>query len=503
MGKQIAKRVDPETYDAKVADLRVALLDAQYRVLAARKGPPIVVIGGVDGAGKGETVNVLLEWLDPRHVEAHAVGEPTDEERQRPPMWRFWRRLPAAGKLGIFFGSWYTAPIVGRVLGDVGKRAFGASLEEIRRFEAMLVAEGAVVRKFWFHLSKKAQRTRLDLLSSDRRTRWRVTPEDWRRFALYDDFRAASARAIRTTSTDASPWLIVDGGDERGRNLAVGEALLGAFRSLLVDEAPKAPKERARKGKEAAPPKLEAAVAPDAPIDDLLGRVDLGAKLTKQEYAEALPMAQGRLARLTRKRRFSGISPILVFEGADAAGKGGAIRRVTQAIDARIYDVVTIAAPSDEERAHPYLWRFWRHAPRDGKFVIFDRSWYGRVLVERVEGFAREADWRRAYDEIVDFESQLARAGCPIVKVWLQISPEEQLKRFREREATPWKNFKIGPEDWRNREKWSAYQAAANEMFARTSTPHAPWTIVEAEDKYHARVKVLETISSAIERALD
>jgi polyphosphate:AMP phosphotransferase len=484
-------RLDKATYKQREADLRVALLDAQHRVLEAKRFPVVVVVGGVDGAGKGETVNLLEQWMDPRPIEVHAMGAPSDEELERPPMYRFWRRLPSKGKIGIFFGSWYTAPILERVLGDASKRHFGEAMQAVRRFETMLAEEGAVVVKLWFHLSKKAQKRRLSELESDEETRFRVTKEDWHRFAHYDDFRDTSEQAILATSTPSAPWTLVDGFDPRHRALFVGETLLAALRARLDQqdaphEAPPSDASRAWAGAGTSP----------------LATIDLTKKLEPEQYDSEIQRFQRKLALLARKKRFRKLSPVLVFEGADAAGKGGAIRRVTQALDARLYDIVPIAAPTDEERAQPYLWRFWRHAPRDGKLVIFDRSWYGRVLVERVEGFAKETDWRRAYAEIVDFEDQLARAGCPIAKFWLQISPEEQLRRFEERQATPWKRFKITPEDWRNRDKWADYQLAASEMIERTSTDRAPWTLIEAEDKAWARVKVLRTICETIEEAL-
>jgi polyphosphate kinase 2 (PPK2 family) len=234
----------------------------------------------------------------------------------------------------------------------------------------------------------------------------------------------------------------------------------------------------------------------------MLDGMDLARALPKKRYERALERQQGRLARLTRRGRFADHSVVCVFEGMDAAGKGGAIRRVTAALDPRLYRVVPVAAPTDEERAQPYLWRFWRHLPRRGRLVIYDRSWYGRVLVERIEGFCEEPDWRRAYGEINDFESQLARHGVVVAKFWLQISRAVQYRRFKERERARFKRFKITAEDWRNREQWDAYQAAAEEMIARTGTAAAPWTLVEANDKYHARVKVLEALVDAIERRL-
>jgi polyphosphate kinase 2 (PPK2 family) len=234
----------------------------------------------------------------------------------------------------------------------------------------------------------------------------------------------------------------------------------------------------------------------------LLDKLDLTKKVEKKDYERELDLLQGRLNKLTRHKRFRDHAVVTVFEGNDAAGKGGAIRRVTAALDARQYDIVPIAAPTEEERAQPYLWRFWRHIPRRSGITIFDRSWYGRVLVERVEGFCSEGDYLRAYGEINDFEAQLADEGVIVVKLWLAISKEEQLRRFREREKVEWKRFKITEDDWRNRKKWRAYARAVHDMVERTSTTAAPWTIVEANDKRHARLTVLRTLVSRIEDAV-
>jgi polyphosphate:AMP phosphotransferase len=487
---ELGHRVDKRDFQREVPPLRSALLDAQMRVLERADFPVILLSGGVDGGGKGEVVNLLLEWMDPRHIQVHAMGdERTDEERARPPMWRFWRALPPKGKTGVFFGSWYTAPIVDRVYGRIGGAELTRLLGEITRFERMLVDEGALVVKLWMHLSKKAQRKRFERLESDESTAWRVTKQDWKNHDHYDRFRQVSERALRDTSTAEAPWTVVEATDAHYRDLTVGRTVLDAIERRL--------------GRKRSPI-VRAAPPPAPPIDsrNVIEELDLSRSLTDAQYDRRLPRLQARLNALSRDRRFRDHACILVFEGNDAAGKGGAVRRVTSALDARRYDVVPIAAPTEEERAQPYLWRFWRHLPRLGHFTIFDRSWYGRVLVERVEGFAAEPDWMRAYREIVDFEESLARFGIVVVKFWLSITKEEQLVRFRAREKTPFKRFKITKEDWRNREKWDAYERAVCDMVDRTSTSPAPWHLVEANDKRWARVKILDAVCEAIDKAL-
>lgn len=486
---ELGHKIDKERYRKDVPELREALLNAQLD-LSGADFPVIIIIAGVDGAGKGETVNILNEWMDPRHIQTNALDAPTDEELERPAMWRFWRALPPKGKIGIFFGSWYSAPIVDHVMHNTKNAELDQSMERIIRFEKMLTDEGALILKFWFHLSKEAQRKRLKSLEKDPHTRWRVTPADWEHFKLYDRFRKVSEHALRQTSTGEAPWTIVEGTDPRYRYLTVGKAVLNGLRQRLDAESGKV---------------QPATVPPSIPaIDDLLliRSLDLGKSLSREKYEDELDEWQRKLALLTRHENFGNISVVTVFEGNDAAGKGGSIRRITSALDARQYRVVPVAAPTEDERAQPYLWRFWRHLPRKGRFVVFDRSWYGRLLVERIEGYCSPHDWMRAYSEINDFEEQLVRNRTVIVKYWLAIGKEEQLRRFEEREKTGFKRFKITEEDWRNRDKWEQYELAVCDMVDRTSTEIAPWTFIEANDKYYARIKVLKTLCRAIEGAL-
>ncbi len=487
---ELGHTIDKERFAKEEPALREALLDAQYDLLESKKFPVIILIAGVDGAGKGETVNVLNEWMDARHIQTHALTAPSADDTERPAFYRFWRHLPPKGKTGIFFTSWYTAPILSRANKLISRADLDQQMEEARRFERMLVSEGALILKFWFHLSKEQQHDRLTKLEKSSKTRWRVTERDWAHFELYDRFRKTSERALRETSTAEAPWIVVEGADARYRNLTIGKAILSAVRSRLDA---------------AAPPAIDAPPPPPPPIDELnvLKKLDLTQKVEKDAYKDDLEKLQRKLALLTLDPRFKELSVVAAFEGADAAGKGGAIRRITSALDARLYHLHPIAAPTEEERAQPYLWRFWRHLPRLGKLAIFDRTWYGRVLVERVEGFCSEADWMRAYSEINDFEQQMTDSSSVVVKFWLHIDQDEQLARFKEREATAFKRFKITPDDWRNREKWSVYERAVCDMVDRTSSEIAPWTLVESNDKYFARLKILKTLIDRIEKALE
>jgi AMP-polyphosphate phosphotransferase len=487
---ELGHEIDKETFKKEVPKLRAALLDVQYDVLQKKEFPVVILISGVDGSGKGETINLLYSWMDPRHISTLAFSSPSDEEAARPYMWRYWRALPGKGKVGIFAGSWYSQPIADRITGVMRRAELDERLDDINRFEAMLVNEGALVLKFWFHLSKDGQKKRLKALEKDSRTAWRVTKSSYDRLKTYDKLQDVAGHVLRVTNTANAPWIIVEGTDDAYRSLTVGRIVLEAMKRRLLQQRQEVP---------VAPPIVHA-------IDqkNVLSELNLTQRLTKKDYETQLAKYQSRLSELVRDPRFVGKhSLVLVFEGADAAGKGGSIRRIGASMDARQYQIVPIAAPTEEERAQPYLWRFWRHLPRIGRVAIFDRSWYGRVLVERVEGFCSEADWLRAYAEINDFEHQLSDSGAIVVKFWLQISAEEQLRRFKERQDTEFKRFKITDEDWRNREKWDDYVSAVCDMVDRTSTGQAPWTLVEANDKNFARVKILKTLCERLEQTLD
>lgn len=483
---ELGAKVDKKTWSAEAPRLRGRLLAAQHRLAVSDKSC-VIVIGGAEAAGKRESANLLLEWLDTRGVQAHTLRDRTDEERTRPELYRFWRRLPAAGRVGIFLGSWYTRPTLDRTFHRLGEGAFERELDRIVELERMLVSENVLLVKLWLHLAKKQQKKRLLALEADEATGYRVTADDWKLFHKADRFRKVAEHALRKTSTGEAPWTVIESTDARHRSLSVARAVLTS-----IEEGLGAPRR--------APRRQRAPRRPPSP--DQLGALDLSKTLSKAKYERKMPALQARIGVATRRLEREGRSLVLVFEGPDAAGKGSAIRRITPAIDAGLFQVIPVSAPTDEELAHPYLWRFWRTIPRLGHVGIFDRSWYGRVLVERVEGLARPDEWQRAWAELNAFEEQLVEGGAILLKFWLAVSQEEQLRRFEARERTPYKQYKITEEDWRNREKWAAYARAANEMFERTSTEHAPWTLVPANDKLYARHRVLATVADALDDAL-
>lgn len=484
---ELGHEISKADYAKQVPVLRAGLLQAQGDLAAARV-PLILIVSGADGGGKSETVNRLHEWFDPRGLETNVFGPLSDEERDRPAYWRFWLSLPPRGRVGMFFGSWYTDPIIRRTYRKCSGAEFDRSLSRIEFFEQQLAQDGALIVKLWLHLSRKAQKKRLSKLEKDPKTRWRVSPLDWKHFKLYDRFVKYSEQALQRTDTGFAPWTVIEATDDRYREITVGRTVLEAIQKRL-----------ATKKDAVAPPRM---VVPSGDVVSVLDRVDVKKSISPKEYDYKLARLQGRLNRLSRAAWEKKVSSVLVFEGWDAAGKGGTVRRLTSAMDARLYRVVPIAAPTDEERAHQYLWRFWRHIPRAGRVTIFDRSWYGRVLVERVEGFAREDEWKRAFLEINEFEDQLVEHGTAVTKFWVHISKDEQLRRFKERQKTEFKQYKITDEDWRNRKQWEAYEAAINEMVVRTSTRRAPWVIVAGNDKRFARIQVLEAVCRRLEKAL-
>lgn len=491
---ELGRKIPKSEYAQRAPQLREQLLDVQ-QALRTADFKVIVVFAGVDGAGKGDTVNLLNEWMDPRWLVTRAYGQASQEEGERPEYWRYWRDLPPKGRIGLFLSSWYSRPLLDRVYGRIADGEFDRRLERAAAFERGLAADGALILKLWMHLSRKAQKQRFRALEKDPLQRWRVTPADWEHWRKYEDFVAAAERAILKTSSGHLPWHVVEGEDVPYRSLTVGTLLRDAIRGHLE-----------RRAGEAAPGPLAPQLTPvtEAPegLPTVLSALDMTLELQKGAGKKELQRLQGRLNGLHREARQHGVSTLVVMEGWDAAGKGGAIRRCVAALDARDVEVIPFAAPSDEERQHHYLWRFWRHLGRAGRVTFFDRSWYGRVLVERVEGFAREEEWRRAYAEIVDFEEQLVEHGIVLLKFWMHVTPEEQLARFREREETPWKRWKLTDEDWRNRERWPLYEHAVNDMVAHTSTSAAPWTLVEGNDKRFGRVKVLTTLCDRLEAAL-
>lgn len=465
-------------------DLRLGVLQ---RDLRAAEIPLIILINGWDAAGKGTAINRLLRPLDPRGFKVHAIFAPTQEEAMRPPMWRFWRTLPARGAVAIYDRNWYAQVLIERVDKLVPEEVWRSAYERIRTFERQLTDDGAVILKFWLHITKKEQAKRFKKLRKDPALAWKVTKVDLRRHKQYDQYCEAVEDMLRETSTANAPWSLVPAHDRRFAHVMIAETVVAAAETALA-RRPQRPAPTPKRSPRRASP---------------LERVDLTPAVPRKEYEKKLPELQQELRRLEHMLYLNRVPAMIVYEGWDAAGKGGNIRRLTCELDPRGYEVIPIGPPQGDEKTHHYLWRFWKAVPKAGHIAIFDRSWYGRVLVERVEGFASPAEWQRAYREINEFEQQLTEFGAVLVKFWIHISPEEQLARFESREKTPHKKWKITGEDWRNREKWKEYWVAVSDMIEKTSTLHAPWTIIEGNDKLFARLKAIQVVIDAVKQKLD
>lgn len=487
----VGNEISKSEFEDAVPGLRQELIELQYE-LKDRGFAVLVHLVGTDVYGCEEVYDRLHEWMDARYIRAEAFDLASEEERERPLFWRYWRALPPHGTVGIHYGAWSLGALAEVLRGTLDESGFEARIQHVHRFEQTLVDDGLLLIKLWLHVPKKVFKKRLEKAAQDPVMSGFVDQRDWSLLENYDELLPNAERYIRRTDTAETAWTLIESSDARYRDLTAVRAIRDAIKKRLAAEDPKS--------SESSPTGISTESGSSSV--SLLDTVDLTARLEKQEYKRRLVELQSRLHELSTKAAFEGVSTVLAFEGWDAAGKGGAIRRVTNVVRARFVRVVPIAAPTKVELAQHYLWRFWHHLPRAGRMLIFDRSWYGRVLVERVEGYASEAEWRRAYSEINDFEASLCEHGVVFLKFWLQISDEEQLRRFEEREATGYKRYKITEDDYRNRAKRAEYVAAVDEMITRTSTDIAPWHLIAAEDKRWARIQVLERVCAALEQAL-
>jgi polyphosphate kinase 2 (PPK2 family) len=535
--------VSKREYKQKLRALQQRLYDMEQALFVTRI-PALIVFEGWAGTGKIGMIRRLTRRLDPRGLRVHPITPPRTYEQQYPWLYRFWLRTPPYGSMAIFDRSWYREVLAGRTDRELDVQQWRERCEDIVAFERQLADDGVIIIKFWLHISKQEQRRRFRKLLSDRLTAWQVTDEDRQQNKQYDRMYDAVEDLLARTDTPYAPWAILPATSNHYARVTAFELIVSAFETRLgvvegraesqeeaidnsgaairrgLDELRVGDLAVARSGEHVsdnggAVAVQEAnvggaALAGDSgprpvaiqPAASVLKSVDLTLRLDQKEYERKLARLQAKLHLLGFEIYSQRRPVLLVFEGWDAAGKGGAIKRITEKLDPRGYVVHAIAAPSGEDKLHHYLYRFWWRLPSRGMLAIFDRSWYGRVLVERVEGFARAVEWQRAYAEITEFERQLVEFGTIFCKFWVHISPEEQLRRFEERQNVPYKAWKLTDEDWRNRNKWQQYTRAADEMLLRTSTPAAPWTIVESEDKRFGRVKALQTLVRRLEDEL-
>ena len=508
----LTKKVSKEEYKAKMPQLeaRLGRLQRECKSLGI---PVLIVFEGFGAAGKGLQIGRLIQSMDPRGFEVHTIKNETEEERMHPFMWRFWTKTPARGRIAVFDGSWYRRVLIDRFEKRTKNKELPAVFHSINSFEEQLADDGNLIIKLFLDIDRKEQKKRFEKLEKNKETAWRVSQGDRERNARYDEYAAMMEDMLFQTDTDYAPWTIIESMDRRFATLKIYTTVIKA----MADQIEKVQRQKEKKAagrdekaedRQASEDGLirEIAKAADDEMRELqvsiLSKVDLTLSYTREEYKEKLDGLQKKIQKLHGELYRRRIPVVLGFEGWDAGGKGGAIKRLTEKMDARGYVVNPTASPNDIEKAHHYLWRFWRAMPKDGHVAIFDRTWYGRVMVERIEGFCTTEEWKRAYKEINDMEKDLYDAGAIVIKFWMHIDKDEQERRFKERQENPEKQWKITDEDWRNREKWDQYEDAVNEMLMRTSTDYAPWVVVEGNDKYYARVKVLQTVVDAIEERL-
>ncbi len=453
--------------------------------------PVLILFEGMDAAGKGVQINRLIQALDPRGFDVYASNRPTEDETMRPFLWKFWTVTPENGRIAIYDRSWYQ-----KVLNDcfhktMKKKDVMGAFRDICSFEKQLADSGAVIIKLFLHISQEEQKRRFKKLEKSIETKWRVNEKDWEKNRNYSEYLNVNERMLEQTDTEYAPWTIIEATDRNYAAMKILKTITERLDKALEDQAAAKSIKRINSG-----------ISVDSGSryqNGVLSGVDLSKTLTREEYKEKISKLQKRLEILHSDIYRLRIPVVLGFEGWDAGGKGGAIKRLTSHLDPRGYQVCPTASPNDIEKKHHYLWRFWNKVPKAGHIAIFDRTWYGRVMVERIEGFCTEDEWKRAYQEINEMEAHMANAGAVVLKFWLHIDKDEQERRFKERMAIPEKQWKITDEDWRNREKWDQYEIAVNEMLVRTSTTYAPWVVVAGNNKYYARVKVLQMVVDALE----
>ena len=482
----LKETIDNKTLERELPPLQ-EMLGVLQRTLQNRKIPVMIVIEGWNESGITEITREIIRSLDPRGYDLYAIKAPTVEEAAHPFIWRFWCKTPENGRIAIFARSWYGRAISEELARAVWKKSFKGKRTSINNFERQLTDSGAVIVKFFLHISKEEQKRRLEHQERNPLTAWKVTPRTWSIHHQYDDNLPVIDELIEKTDTEHSPWHIIPATDIGLALLKVNSALVKALENRIDIKTggQKRPNKKDRNtSKEVHLPKPRMVRLESSPP----------AACIKEECQESLEHLQAEMIEfhsILHKRK---IPLIIVYEGRDAAGKGGSILRVSRFMHPLGFNVAPVGTPTDTEKRHHYFWRFYQKYPKAGHITIFDRSWYGRVLVERVEGFCTEPEWKRAYTEINEMEEEYTENGGGIIKFWLEISKDEQLKRFQQRVADPLKIWKITDEDWRNREKWDHYTRAIDDMISYTNTVNAPWTVIPSDDKWYARVKTMNTL---------
>lgn len=474
-------------------EIRTRLIALQEKIQEANI-PVIVVLCGVNGSGKNAALSIFRDWLDQRRLVLRAY-EQRNVRQERVEYRRYWRDTPANGKTGVFVSSWYSDPLVSRAYDKINDNQLYERLDECNMFEKMLTDAGTIFCKIWFHKKKSEQESFLRALDEDPYEKWRVMPDDWKNCCLSDSFEETTRKIIRYTDKENAPWFEIEEGSFTKRIRRALEFFCDRVEKLVDLHNREKEKTAGKK-----PPKEKKEKKNKIKF---LKSLNLDAKISKEDYREQLPYLRARLNALLMEVKKRNKRVILVFEGPDASGKGGVISRLSSSVYVRECEIFPIAAPTDEENKRHYLWRFWKRLTDQKLLTVFDRSWYGRVLVERIEHFATDEEWKRAYGEINYFEKQLTQGDNIVVKFLMYISKDEQLVRFKSREETSYKTWKIGSEDWRNREKWDQYDEAFDDMLEKTDTKYAPWYVVPDNNKKYGRIKTMELLCEYLEKELD
>ena len=490
----LKRKVKKSEYKQEIDALKERLTAVDAPIKEA-KLPVIILFEGWSAVGKGTLIQKLILNFDPRWFRVVNVQRPTVVDLREPTMWRHWSTIPENGEICVMNGSWYQEVTTLRVDNQLDELTNLRHMNEINSFERGLTDNGYLIIKFFMHMTKKEMKDRLDRLAADKDTAWRVQESDRKQLKNYEKYCQVFDSMLEYTNTPEAHWHVLSGMDMR-------TAIMDMFR-IVIDSVETALKMKQDKDRASSQESLVIRPGQYHFVKmPLLSEVDLNKSLSETKYRKELKEQQALLSANHNRLYRHKIPMIICYEGWDAAGKGGNIKRVSAALDPRGYVVEPIASPTPDEKNRHFLWRFWKRLPKDGHIVIFDRTWYGRVMVERLEGFCSTADWQRAYGEINDFERQLYDWGAVIIKFWIHISNEEQLARFTARQEDPAKQWKITAEDWRNREKWPQYEVAVNDMIKYTSTDFAPWHIIAGNDKLFARIQALKIINEAIEERL-
>ena len=476
-----------EELKERLVKARGKLYELQMKI-KEHKLPVLVLFEGWGAAGKGSMIGKVIKNIDPRFFKAATMSSPTEEELRRPFLYRYMKQIPEAGKFTLLDAGWMEETTMACLEGKLGGEEYAKRIDSIKRFERQLTDNGYLLLKFFMHIDQEEQKKRLDGLLAEKDTRWRVSSFDEWQNDHYKKCRKVFDRYLSDTNLSTAPWYIIDALDKKWAELQILETMISGIETALQNSAHSVP--------------LLQNVFPLVKMPKLKD-IELENKvIDEEEYKIELKHLQKKLRELHNRIYRKRVPVIITYEGWDAAGKGGNIKRITEALDPRGFEVHPIASPEPHEKARHYLWRFWTRLPKDGHVAIFDRTWYGRVMVERLEGFCSENDWRRAYNEMNEFEKELSDWGAVIIKFWVQIDKDTQLARFTDRQNNPEKQWKITEEDWRNREKWDAYEVAVNEMLQKTSTTYAPWHILESVDKKYARIKDLKIVIRELEKAV-